>query len=406
MIINSTPNDVTWFSSSQIGSPQITSTDADGLIRVLDACLVTGWGQKNALSATIDADLITINYGSGHNYYLHQKIAISGADDSLLNGLHKIVSVTNNTVTIKVDGVISTGGSITSKVAPLGWESIFGKSDPLRRAYRSLASSSAKRVIYLDMGYPESAGYHATSPSRRAMVSVCSDMQVIGEQIGSYTDVINNKAANGNGSLFWYQSRGASKASSVSATPVEWKVIGNGDFFYITVSWSHDPSYIGRYIQDMFGFGEYAALEAVGQDSSFLMAIRNVNDSSTSLRAGSLGARMDGVAGSTYIFALNNTGFSENYLTVISGGVTVGVYSGLTGAPFPSSRGNFLFTHVPKISGNDKSIIGIMPSMLFIDHSTNGGYDNELIDGVLMVRVSRASDSTPTIGNIGFYVGD
>lgn len=401
MIINSTPSNVTWFSSAQSSMPAINAKDPDGIIKVLDACLVQGGIDKSVLTATIVDNTVVLDFGVGHGFNLYQNIYITGADDNLLNGTHKVVSATNNTATIAIVGVLSGSGAIKAKIAPLGYESIFGKTDPLKRAYRSLAQSSSKRVLYLDMGYPVPSNYSSTSPARRAMVSVCEDMQEIGVQINSYTDLINDNPAEPNGSLFWYQSRVATRAESVPSRPVAWKLVGNGDFFYLCVSWSN--WFGGEIRHDVFGFGEYVSLGG-SNDRTFVSAIINNNDTTSELYEGSLGSKMSGDATSNYVLTSIDGVFGKHPMCVISGLTPQPIISGLTGAVYPSPSGSFLFTHTPKILSNG-GIVGFMPSMQFIDHSMNGGFDNEVIDGVLIVRVNSEAKKTGSKSNIGFYVG-
>lgn len=405
MIINPMATNATWFSSSQIGAPSVNTTDPSGLLKILDACLVTGWGEKSILSASIDGDLVTFNFGSGHGFNVFQKITITGADDPLLNGTHKTVSTTNNTATVRVIGALSSSGAIKIKIAPLGYESIFGTTDPLRRAYRSLSPSSNKRVLYLDMGYPASAGYAATTPSRRAMVSVCEDMTVLGEQINSLTDVINNKPTNKNGALFWHQSRNSTKDSDISSQALNWKVIGNGDFFYIAITSS---LYFGTasFRHDIFGFGEYVALDQSQPDRVFISANYSANDNSTSAYSTQLVGKFGTGSASAYTFALDEAGLAKNIISPFNSGDAIYMTSGLAGAPYPSAYGNFLFTSVLKVLGSDGGVKGFMPSYVTIDHHMAGQFDGIVVDGVLIVRVPSDDSVGAKLANVGFYVGE
>lgn len=407
MIINSTPSNVTWFSSAQSSMPSINSMDENGIIKILDACLVNGGIERSVLSVTIDGNNVTLDFGSGHGFNLYQIIYISGADDALINGNHKVIDMTNNTATIEVVGALVDTGVIKAKIAPLGYESIFGTTDPLKRAYRSLAASSAKRVLYLDMSYPDGAGYHATSPARRAMVDVCEDMQTLGVQINSYTSAINNKPTNKNGSLFWYQSRDRSKATAISTADIPWVVVGNGDYFYLCIAWSQYSSHANQGLKDVYAFGEFLGISETTLNNTILMAHQIVDDADTSLYTGMLGGNFSTVQSGTLVptYVLAGSVLKPRRMAIISGSTTQQVYSGLTGAPYPSTAGNFLFTQIPKILGDDGGVIGLMPSLLFIDHTTNGTIDSEVIDGVLMVRVQQSAKTSAAPANVGFYVG-
>lgn len=399
MIINSTPSNVKWFSSSQSSMPTINSTDENGIIKILDACLINGGIERSVLSVTIDGNNVTLDFGSGHGFNLYQIIYISGADDALINGNHKVIDMTNNTATIEVVGALVDTGVIKAKISPLGYESIFGTTDPLKRAYRSLASSSAKRVLYLDMSYPDEAGYHATSPARRAMVDICEDMQELGVQINSYTSVINNKPTNKNGALFWYQARATSKTTAINSFIVPWVVIGNGDFFYLCIGFSSYSSYIISGIKETYGFGEYIALDKA-VDATFLIAPNSNDDIATNYYSG-FGAQF-GTALDNQVFIGSDSGFNKNMIGVVG---DISGYSGATGGSYPSPSGNFLFTLPLKVLDSTKSIIGFMPAYLFIEHQMLGANDGQVIDGCLISRAQKSNINAPSPANVGFYVG-
>lgn len=404
MIISSASSNVTWFSSAQVGMPSIDATDPNGLIKVLDACLVMGGINKDVLSVNILDNDVLLNFGSGHGFNLYQNIYISGGDDPLINGTHKVVALTNNTATVKIVGVLATTGAIKAKAAPLGYESIFGNSNSLKRAYRSLADTSSKNVLYLDMGYPDSAGYHSTSPARRAMVDVCSDMQELGIQIGSYTSITNNKPTNKNGSLFWYQSRDSAKATAITSTNVPWTLVGNGDFFYLCVAWSHLSTHKNQNLRDIYGFGDYIGLSESTADTMFLAAITNTDDNAA-INTGNLGSQMDTGSTSNHFLINQSAGLKKSPLSITSSSPAATMFSGTLSAPYPSSAGSYLFTHIPKVLGSDNGVIGFAPSLFFIDHAINGVMSDEVVDGVLMVRVQRDLSTFARGANVGFYVG-
>lgn len=401
MIVSSTPSNVSWFSSSQSGMPSIYGQDPSGILKILDACLVQGGADRNVLTTVIIDNEVTLNFGSGHDLNLYQNILITGADDSSINGIHKIISITNNSVTINVIGALIDTGAIKARIAPLGYQSIFGMSDPLKRAYRSLSSTSNKRVLYLDMGYPVNAGYDATNPARRAMVSMCEDMQTLGVQINSFTDGYNNTTYK-NGRLFWYQARSNVRANAIDNSPVSWVVIGNGDFFYLCIAWSQYSGHKNQNLKDVYGFGEYIGLGSANPDTTFLMSNDNIDDSSTAY-TGEQGAYFSSTSSSSFsAYIISDGGVAKRSIIVLNGS---GGYSGQSSGTYPSSAGDFLFTHTTKVLDANKSIIGFIPSLLFIEHDMLGGYDSQVIDGCLIVRTNKTASTTVSPANLGFYVG-
>lgn len=402
MIINANASDVTWISSSQTDAPVLDATDPSGLLKVLDFCLLNGGAVKSVSSTVINENEVTFTFSSGHNLSLYQMVVVSGADAPQINGKHKIIASTATTITIVAVGALVDTGTITVKLASLGYESIFDTTDLTKRAYRSLSPTSSKKVLYLDMSYPDASNYHATLPARRAMVSVCEDMQSLGVQINSLTSAINNKPTNKNGKLFWYQARSNSRTSAIDSYPLPWVVIGNGDFFYIAIAWSCYSSHKTLATKDVYGFGEYVSLDAaVSTSSVFLMASENTDDNSTAY-PGDLGATFSSSSTTTGAFISSNGYFGRRPIVALNGSSAT---SGYSSGPYPSAIGDYLFTAVLKIIDDSKGIIGFIPNYLFIEHSMDGNNDGSIIDGCYIVKVNRSSSTSVYLSNVGFYVG-
>ncbi|MGO3642351.1 MAG: hypothetical protein ACTJFK_10345, partial [Psychrobacter sp.] len=229
-------DDFTWMHSGQLGATvlnSLASTPNGQMLKMLDACLVDGFNIQTVLSVTINGSDIILTFGLPHGYALRQKITVSGSNDPLLNGSHRIISLTTDTVTLKISGVTNTTGIVKTKVSPLDFESVIGNSKPLVRGYRSKDPTSTKTVLHLDMSYPEGAGYSTTSPARRAMVTACTGIDEAGAPIGDYFAAIHNRPTYVNGSLFWHEARDYSKTRAVDDTdPLSWVIVGNGRYFY------------------------------------------------------------------------------------------------------------------------------------------------------------------------------
>lgn len=258
-------NRVTWMHSKQFGAPQMNGLkNSEGqMLQVLDATIWEngGFNNKSVISASISDNLVTFTYGTAHGYEMKQLIAVSGAVSAQLNGRHPVVSKTDTSITISIGditGAVGTTGTITTKIAPLGFESIFGNANPLQRAYRSRNPLGTRTVLYLDMSYPASSGYNTTNPAKRAMIDMCEDMTTLGVQINSYTAAFNKKPTNRTGQLFWYQSRTYKKSLAVN-DPVNsnWVIVGNGDYFYMFSTWYSDANYpLTQPLRDVYFFGD------------------------------------------------------------------------------------------------------------------------------------------------------
>lgn len=396
-------NSVTWMHSEQVGAPQANGLAGSNgqLLQILDAVLINGFNSQTVSSVTSSAETITLSFGTSHGYVEMQKITISGANNSQLNGDHTIIAVTNNTIVIERLGVSDTSGVIKTKVAPLGFESIFGSTNPLKRAYRSKNTATTQTVLYLDMAIPANSGYNATDPVQRASVSMCEDMAELGVQINSYTDATNNYATNPNGVLMWYQSRGYAKNESVSTNKnSSWVVIGNGDYFYLIFDWQMWTNYAGSFRgvgqRDFYMFGDMPSLAGLSDAYSCAWAgITRVNDDGSAVFVEN-GAKFGGLTGSYrngyFITSANGVGGLQPWALAVGTGNTV--YSGTTSIlsiPNPTT-GSFVF--MPAYALASSNIRANMSRLLFIPHDLGGNqsvYDLQVLDGVLFVAVRNSA---------------
>lgn len=246
-----------WFSSTQLGAEQMTGIkNSEGqFLKVLDSVLITGYNTQAVASITNTATNVKLTYDAAHGYSLGHLVLVAGATDANLNGRHRVIAKTELTITIDAIDVAVLTGTITTKVAPLGWQSIFGDSTPLKRAYRSLKPTSTKSVLFLDMSYPTGHGYNSTNPAKRVMVDVCENMTVLGTQINSYTSVYNNRPSIRNGKMFWYQCRDITKNTPVTAGEQRnWVIVGNDTCFFIFNDWRAPVNTVPQ--RDTYFFGD------------------------------------------------------------------------------------------------------------------------------------------------------
>jgi hypothetical protein len=126
-------------------------------LNVLDACLVTGFGQVTLSSLTIDDQGIATATSTSHGYVkVHTVILISGADQEAINGEWSITAIPN-TDQVQFDATDSgltsttiTGATITMKVAPLGWSKPFSDAPNFVSVYQSLDPMSRRNFLRVD----------------------------------------------------------------------------------------------------------------------------------------------------------------------------------------------------------------------------------------------------------------
>lgn len=114
-----------FFHSGMVGAP--TNTNAAGsTLAIIRACLSTGFNLLTPQAATVSSDVMTISYSAPHGYEDKVLIRLDGAPGG---SIVKRVTTTagSNSLTIPVTG-FSDGavpGSLSTRVAPAGWEEPF-----------------------------------------------------------------------------------------------------------------------------------------------------------------------------------------------------------------------------------------------------------------------------------------
>lgn len=138
------------FSAQMEGAPAIPG-QASSLLGVLEACLVTGFGLKPAVSLVVASGVATLTFSTTHAATLDSVILVAGVSGALsgLNGEQKVTALAPNQVkfaTSEPDGTAA--GSITVKMAPAGWEKVF--SDTNIAVYRSPLPESTRKYLRID----------------------------------------------------------------------------------------------------------------------------------------------------------------------------------------------------------------------------------------------------------------
>jgi hypothetical protein len=208
---------VKWFHSGQPNSPQ-TATAAGGLVPILDACLVDGFGLSGVQSITVDSGTATVITSTQHSFTFAGQIAlIEGVTDKVgLNGeqrVSKIISGNNfQFATTEADGPAAGGSAITQKVAPLGWTTLHTGTN--KRAYTSTAPGYSGGIVRVD----DSALINASA----ARINAFMGMTSVDMGSGGYPDL-------GTSNFGWVHAAGS------------WAVVGDDAGFY----WINLPT-IGR----------------------------------------------------------------------------------------------------------------------------------------------------------------
>ena len=129
---------------------------------------MTGFNSKNVSSITVSGNVATVTTSTAHGYNQNECIRIEGANESILNDDFFIASVASDTVfTFSLTSADFTAtGTITAKIAPLGWERVYTGTN--KSVYRSLDPAATRLYLRID-----------DSADRTAVVSMYETMSSI-----------------------------------------------------------------------------------------------------------------------------------------------------------------------------------------------------------------------------------
>lgn len=235
---------VKYYANTMQGAPQLTN-DWGCMTALLDAVLVTGFNLKTIASLTSATGVATASIPAGHLYWVGQVLTISGADQSEYNGEVRVVAVTTSTFTYAITGTPvspATGASITSKVAPLGWEIAFTATN--KRAYRSKNVLSNRPYLRVDDSCDPA---YTTAFAKKAKVTMAQGMSDIDTFVGARAPFdsaypTRNEVATGSGAAVydgwykWYYARSDGNAYDNYGPSVynrAWTLVGDDRGFYI-----------------------------------------------------------------------------------------------------------------------------------------------------------------------------
>jgi hypothetical protein len=184
---------------------------AGSLIPILDACLVTGWDTKAIGTLVVAGGVATATFSGVHASRGDAVIVISGVTGVLagLNGEQKVATRGAASLTFptsEADGTAT--GTISMKMAPLGWTKVYTGAN--KAVYRSADPASSGMYLRVDDAGTTSCrvvGYETMSDVDTGLAAFPTNTQVAG---GGY----------------WQ------KSNVASATVVPWAIVGDSRAFY------------------------------------------------------------------------------------------------------------------------------------------------------------------------------
>ena len=376
------------------GAPQLTNAWGD-MTALLDACLVDGFNVKSITGITSAAGVATANISAGHLYQVDQVLLVAGAGQAEYNGEVRVLSVTSNDFTYAITGtpVSPATGTITAKVAPLGFEKLFTGTN--KRVYRSQNVESNKPCLRVDNSLD---AVYTTTYAKKAKVTMAQGMSDVNTVVGAQAPYdpaspTKNTTGTGSGSAAidgwhkWYYARltnGEEDSSAPETFNRNWVLIGDDRGFYLFNE--QGTSNRGR---SGYCFTDFASYRA-GDAFNTLLAATDL--SLTAATSPGVGAASD-VAN-----AFNRTlDYSGKVVmrdhTQVGGNVRVGLVSHgtlnaqqvsgySTGIPWPNPADYGLILHPTYLmQESGKGLRGKLPGMMWV-HNDQPLLDLAKVDNV------------------------
>jgi len=193
---------VKFFSSAMAGAPTLTGA-AGSLVALLDACLRDGFDTKTLSSLVVAGGVATATFTGAHSAALDCVVQIAGVTGSLvaLNGEQKVTAkaAAGNTVSFATSAPDGTAaGTITMKMAPAGWQKLFGSTNPaVYKASDPMASGCCLRVDDTTALFARVIGYESMSDVSTGVGPFPTTAQMNG---GGYWP----KSTQSSGAVSWY----------------------------------------------------------------------------------------------------------------------------------------------------------------------------------------------------------
>lgn len=209
---------VKWAVSSMEGAPTLNGT-AGSLIALLDAFLVNGFGTKAVDSAQVTDGICRLSFTGTSAALEHTVISLAGVtgDGVVLNGEQRVSAVSSTYVEFACDlpdGPLT--GTITFKIAPLGWEKVFSKTNV---------------AVYRSTDIAGTRAYYRVDDTNALYARV--------QMYESMTDVDTGVAAaptSPAGGFYWH------KRQSSGGTGVYWVLVGDSRAFYALIASNNNTS--------------------------------------------------------------------------------------------------------------------------------------------------------------------
>lgn len=145
---------ITVMSYKDTNAPQIIANNRTAFYGLLDVWLKDGYNKKFVKNLYTRPDrTIVLEYAAPHGYKQGHLIKLTGATNALFNNKFRCISVTADTMTLRLDKddsqtypTTDTSTSIESVVSPADWQQVYSSST--QRTYRSKNTTQSSQHYY------------------------------------------------------------------------------------------------------------------------------------------------------------------------------------------------------------------------------------------------------------------
>lgn len=224
---------VKWYASNMQGAPSLGDTADGALAALLKAVLVTGFGTLTPTSIVWDAaeNAAKVTIAAGHSYLQDSVVEVSGATPTAYNGEFRVKKVTATELWLPLDGGnpgMAASGTLSIKVAPLGWTLTHESADQKVAIYRPTDVSASGNVSLRVDNTAFSGWFGANYHAYLAKIAMVEDVV----DINTYTTIYEHR---------WPATKRFSNG--------RWDFIGDSQLFYFI------PAYAAGNYQFVYSFG-------------------------------------------------------------------------------------------------------------------------------------------------------
>lgn len=305
---------IKWFSHLNKNAP-LLANEWGSFINLLDACLVNGYSEQQVTNISIVGNTLVLKYPQVHQYQQYQVVTITGANNAVLNGPHRITEVSSDGLSMRIEyeslvGIVETSLILTTKITPLGWEKI--DSGTNKAVYKFIKDSGVPAYLFVDDTFPGDP--YTTTWAKFARVGVSEDY------LGNFTPLGATIPQN------WDNFAVSKTASSLFLGTCKWFYAANSDSLFTSRnnnvvangnrSWyiSGDSSYI-YFLNDLYpGDSGYVVYSAGEYDCIHQNFKNNVYLNSTDYRLNLLSDILPNFSSNQNLIANNASNVSLNIL--------------------------------------------------------------------------------------------